>query len=126
MLKTTLPNRRAVSQIVREYRVLAGTSAAQASLRGFAANLNEALQTVGCRISYQSIKNWEDGRYLPGGFLLLQLSQAAHYDWRGSFAEDILAALFPHNYEPATEIGRRAITAHKNAAVLVGRNGHKN
>lgn len=125
MIKTTLPNRRAVSQIVREYRILAGTSEAEATLRAFAGTLSEALQPIGRRISYQSIKNWEDGRYLPDGFLMLRLSQAAHFDWRGSFAEDILAALYPESYDPATEIGRRAIATHKNAAVIVGRNGHK-
>lgn len=125
MIKTTLPNRRAVSQIVREYRILAGTSQAQATLRAFARNLSEALQSMGRCISYQSIKNWEDRRHLPDGFTMLRLSQAAHYDWRGSFAEDILAALYPGSYEPATEIGRRAIAAHKDAGILFGKNGHK-
>lgn len=125
MIKTTLPIRRAVSQIVREYRILAGTSDAEATLRAFAASLTEAMQTLGRRISHQSIKNWEDGRYLPDGFAMLRLSQAANYDWRGSFAEDILAALYPDAYQPATEIGRRAIAAHKDASALVGKNGHK-
>lgn len=125
MIKTTLPNRRAVSQIVQEYRILAGNSEAEATLRAFASSLTEALQPLGRHISYQSIKNWEDGRYLPDGFCMLRLSQASHYDWRGSFAEDILAALYPESYEPATEIGRRAIAAHKDAGLLVGRNGHK-
>jgi hypothetical protein len=113
-----------VSQIVREYRILAGNSECEATLRAFAISLTEALQIVGRRVSYQSIKNWEDGRYLPDGFSMLQLSQAAHYDWRGSFSEDILAALYPDNYQPATEIGRRAIAAHKNAGELYGRNRH--
>lgn len=124
MIKTTLPNRRAVSQIVREYRILAGTSDAEATLRAFAASLTEALQTLGRRISYQSIKNWEDGRYLPDGFFMLRLSQTAQYDWRGSFAEDILAALYPDSYQPATEIGRRAIATHKDAGLL-SKNGYK-
>jgi len=125
VIKTTLPNRRAVSQIVREYRILAGNSETEATLRAFAGSLTDALQSLGRRISYQSIKNWEDGRYLPDGFFMLRLSQAAHYDWRGSFAEDILAALYPNTYQPATEIGRRAIAAHKDAGVLAGKNGHK-
>jgi hypothetical protein len=124
VIKTTLPNRRAVSQIVQEYRILAGNSESEATLRAFAISLTEALQIVGRRVSYQSIKNWEDGRYLPDGFSMLRLSQAAHYDWRGSFAEDILAALYPDNYQPATEIGRRAIAVHKNAGELYGRNRH--
>lgn len=125
MIKTTLPNRRAISQIVREYRIVAGNSDREATLRAFAISLSEALQTVGRRVSYQTIKNWEDGRYLPDGYAMLRLSQAGHYDWRGTFAHDILAALYPDNYQPATEIGRRAIAAHKNAGTLEGRNGHK-
>ncbi|HEX9595899.1 MAG TPA: hypothetical protein VF982_03385 [Anaerolineales bacterium] len=125
MIKTTLPNRRAVAQIVREYRILAGTSEREATLRAFADSLSEALGTTGRRISYQSIKNWGDGRYLPDPFAMLRLSQAARFDWRGDFAGDLLAALFPENYEPLTEIGRRAVNAHKDAAVLRGNNGHK-
>jgi hypothetical protein len=125
VIKTTLSNRRAISQIVREYRILAGNSASEATLRAFAMSLTDALQIVGRRVSYQSIKNWEDGRYLPDGFSMLRLSQAAHYDWRGSFAKDILAALYPDNYQPATEIGHRAIAVHKDAGELVGKNGQK-
>jgi hypothetical protein len=130
VIKTTLPNRRAVSQIVKEYRILAGNSEAEATLRAFAEALTEVLQTVGRRVSYQSIKNWEDCRHLPDGFVMMRLSQTGRYDWRGTFAADILAALYPENYQPATEIGRRAIAAHKDAAVLFGRNensrnGHK-
>ena len=125
MIKTTLPAKRAVAQIVRDYRILAGNSERRATLRGFAANLSEALQPLGRRVSYQSIKNWEDGLYLPDPFLMLRLSQAARYDWRGDFAEDVLAALHPDTYRPASEIGRRAIAAHKDALVLRGSNGHK-
>jgi hypothetical protein len=125
VITTTLPNRRAISQIVREYRILVGNSDAEATLRAFASALTEALQPVGRRISYQTIKNWEDCRHLPDGFAMMRLSQVAHLDWRGSFAKDILAARFPETYKPATEIGRRAIASHKDAAVLNGHNGHK-
>ena len=82
------------------------------------------METSGRRISYQSIKNWGDGRYLPDPFAMLRLAQAARYDWRGDFAGDILAALFPENYAPITEIGKRAVRAHKDASVLRGKNGH--
>lgn len=122
LIKTTLPNRRAVSQIVRDYRILEGTSQRAATLRAFAAALSEALGSMGRRVSYQSIKNWEDGRYLPDAFSMLRLAQAAQYDWRGDFACDILAALFPESYQPMTEIGRRAVEAHKNALMLTERN----
>ena len=125
MIKITLSNRRTISQIVREYRILAGNSEREATLRAFAGSLSEALQPTGRRISYQSIKNWGDGRYLPDPFAMLRLAQAAKYDWRGDFAADILAALFPEAYEPHTEIGRRALRAHKDAAALRGSNGQK-
>lgn len=121
MLKTMLPAKRAVAQIVREYRILTGTSAGQATLRAFAANLTDALVSIDRCISYQSIKNWQDRRYLPDRFLMLRLGEIASHDWRGEFAEDILAAIYPDSYEPATEIGRRAIRAHKNAAALNGK-----
>ncbi|HKY79198.1 MAG TPA: hypothetical protein VI688_06370 [Anaerolineales bacterium] len=125
MIKTTLSSRRAVAQIIREYRILAGTSEREATLRAFAGSLSEALAPLGRRISYQSVKNWEDGRYLPDAFAMVRLAQAAYYDWRGDFAGDILAALFPEDYKPLTEIGRRAVRKHKDAAVLRGNNGHK-
>lgn len=121
MIKTTLPNRRAIAQIVRDYRVLVGTSARQTSLRGFAEALSEALEALGRHISYQSVKNWEDGRHLPDAFLMVRLAEAGRYDWRGDFARDVLAALFPEHYEPASEIGRRAVAEHKDALVLRGR-----
>lgn len=125
MIKTTLSNRRAVSQIVREYRILAGTSARESTLRSFAASLSELLEPAGRRVSYQSIKNWEDGRYLPDAFSMLRLSEQTRFDWRGDFAADILAALFPESYQPASEIGRRAVRDHKDALVIRGSNGHK-
>lgn len=109
MIKTTLRNRYAVSRIVEQYRILAGTSAKQASLRQFADSLSEALESTGRRISYQSIKNWQDRVFLPDAFMMLHLSQAARYDWRGDFAVDILAAIHPDSYTPASEIGRRAL-----------------
>lgn len=124
MIKTTLSNRRAISQIVQHYRWLAGTSDREATLRAFSAELNEALQPLGRSISYQSIKNWEDGRYLPDAFSMLRLAQIARYDWRGDFATDILAALYPESYQPASEIGRRAIDDHRNALTLKGNEGN--
>lgn len=124
MIKTTLPNRAAVAQIVSEYRILAGTSAKRATLRQFADTLSEALEHAGRCISYQSIKNWQDRRYLPDAFRMLRLAQAARYDWRGDFAEDILAALDPEVYRPATEIGRRALRAGQKLMIKIGGNGN--
>lgn len=112
MIKTTFRKRYAVAQIVEQYRILAGTSEKPASLRRFAETLTEALVPLGRRISYQSVKNWQDRLYLPDAFGMLRLSQAARYDWRGDFAIDILATLDPSNYLPASEIGRRALAAY--------------
>lgn len=109
MIKTTTRNRQAVSRIVQQYRMLAGNSDKHASLRQFAETLSEALQPLGRRISYQSVKNWQDKVYLPDAFVMLRLSQAARYDWRGDFATDILAAIHPDSFEPASEIGRRVL-----------------
>jgi hypothetical protein len=125
VIKTTLPNRRAISQIVQEYRLFAGNSAREAPLRAFAAVLSEALRGFEKGVSYQSVKNWEDGRYLPDAFTMLRLATAARYDWRGDFAIDILAALYPESYQPASEIGRRAIDEHRNALDMRGSNGNR-
>lgn len=126
MIKTTLPAKQAVSKIVSEYRILAGTSQKRATLREFAAALSEALQSAGRSVSYQSVKNWGDRRYLPDAFSMLRLSQAAHYDWRGDFAGDILAAMDPESYEPVTEIGRRALRASQETIMKIGGNGNGN
>ena len=109
MIKTNFPAKKAVAQIVREYRQLAGSPHRPATLRAFAAALSTPLASIQRSISYQSVKNWCDRRYLPDPFVMLQLSHAARSDWRGDFAEDILAAVLPDTYRPATEIGRRAI-----------------
>lgn len=82
MIKTTLPNRRAVAQIVREYRKLAGSRARPATLRAFAAALSQALRAQGRGVSYQSVKNWQDGRYLPDAYGMLCLARAAA--WTGA------------------------------------------
>lgn len=118
MIKTTIRKRYAVAQIVEQYRILAGTSEKRASLRQFAETLTEALHPLGRRVSYQSVKNWQDRLYLPDAFGMLRLAQAARYDWRGDFATDILAALDPSNYLPVSEIGRRALA--KNLVHLEG------
>jgi hypothetical protein len=109
LIKTTTHNRLAVARIVEQYRILAGTSEKRASLRQFAETLSEALRPHGRCVSYQSIKNWEDQLYLPDAFVMVRLSQAARYDWRGDFAVDILSAIDPIHYLPASEIGRRVL-----------------
>lgn len=113
MIKTDLPAKTAVAQIVREYRLLHSGAQRLAPLRTFAAALSEALQPVDRSVSYQTIKNWGDRRYLPNPFTMLQIAQGARSDWRGDFAEDILAVLHPETYLPASEIGRRALLEHR-------------
>ncbi len=109
MIKTTVPAKRAVAHIVLHYRQMLGTDARPAPLRHFATALSEALQPVGRAISHQSVKNWGDCRYLPDVFIMLQIANEAQHDWRGDFAIDILAAIHPDRYDPATEIGRLAL-----------------
>ena len=116
MIKTTFSARLAVAQIVKEYRIMAGNSERRASLRSFATTLTDALRFLGRSVSHQSVKNWEDRRYLPDRYLMLRLTEAARYDWRSDFAADILAAIHPDHYEAATEIGRRAILQNSNGS----------
>ena len=111
-IKTTLPAKKAVAQIVKDYRNLHSDSTRPSTLRAFASALSEALAPFNRNISYQSIKNWCDRRYLPDPFIMLQIAQSARHDWRADFAKDILAAVMPEIYQPATEIGRRALQEH--------------
>ena len=112
MLNTAMPAKTAVAQIVDQYRQLRGSAMQPATLRQFATSLSKALEHSGRRISHQSIKNWGDRRYLPDVYVMLQIANEAQHDWRRDFALDILAAVHPENYEPATEIGREAIRVH--------------
>lgn len=109
MIDTTLPTRRAVADIVFAYRQVLGTGGAQLSLREFARALNEVLAVFGDSISHQTIKNWEDRVHLPRTYFMIQVGLESPNDWRRDFAQDILAALRPNLYQPATEIGRVAL-----------------
>jgi hypothetical protein len=113
MIKTTLPAKRAIAQIVDEYRRLLDPGQQRPlPLRAFALALSEALKPMQRSVSYQTIKNWGDRRYLPDPYTLLTLSQSARNDWRADFAEDLLAIIHPEAYQPASEIGRRARREH--------------
>ncbi|QYK51793.1 MAG: hypothetical protein KF701_04680 [Anaerolineales bacterium] len=109
ILKTTHRSKTAVALIVQQYRILAGNQRKPATLREFARALSQALQPIGRRVSYQSIKNWQDRLYLPDTLMMMRLAQVARHDWRGEFAADILAAMHPQDYAPLTEIGRWAL-----------------
>ena len=105
----TLHARRAVADLVFAYRYLAGDDRAPLSLRTFAEQLNEVLAQYDESISHQTIKNWEDRVHLPRVYFMVQIEMSAPPDWRRDFARDMLAALRPRFYQPATEIGRRAM-----------------
>ncbi|MBX3002360.1 MAG: hypothetical protein KF828_00300 [Anaerolineales bacterium] len=122
-LNTTHRNKKAVAHIVQQYRILAGTSYKPATLREFAHELSEALHSIGRSVSYQSIKNWQDRVYLPDTLLMMRLAQVAKHDWRGEFAADILAALYPQEYQPLTEIGRRALLSSDEIRLTGGQYG---
>ncbi len=109
MIDSTLPTRRAVADIVYAYRCMLGQKGAPMSLRDFAEALNEVLAEFGETVSHQTIKNWEDRVHLPRAYFMTQIALMAPHDWRRDFAEDMLAALRPKLYQPATEIGRAAM-----------------
>ena len=98
--------KRAVARITLHYRRLLSASRRPATLREFAAWLSEALVPHNRRISHQSVKNWSDQRYLPDRYLMLQIARGAQHDRRGDFAQDILAAIEPERYQPATSVGQ--------------------
>lgn len=109
MVNTTLPTRRAVADIVFAYRQILGRRGYPMSLREFAAQINDLLAHHNAGVSHQTIKNWEDRVHLPRTYYMIYLALDAPNDWRRDFAEDILSVLRPKLYQPATEIGRRAL-----------------
>lgn len=122
MIKTTLPAKRAISSIVRTYRSLQRRREHPLSFRDFAAALSEVLEPIGGAISHQSVKNWEDETHLPEAFTMKLLVIHANNNWQKDFAKDILAALHPEEYEPATEAGIRAMeNANRDNAASSGR-----
>ena len=78
-----------ISEIVSKYR-------GEKSLREFAADLSSKMDKP---ITYQTIKNWEDGTHLPEYYFILAIA-LQNDDWRRQFALDILAVLNPEFYSP--------------------------
>lgn len=101
-----------IQKIVSEYRKQRGLS-----LRDFAAELSEGLKPQD-HVTYETIRNWENGTYQPNFQLLTTLALTVR-DWRGDFAFDILAAMKPDIYEPMTSIGREAME--KYSAISLGK-----
>lgn len=109
MIDYTLPIRRAVADIVYAYRQILGERGYPISLREFATALNKILAELGEGISHQTVKNWEDRAHLPHPHYMIFIALKAPNDWRRDFAQDILSALRPHLYQPATDIGEWAL-----------------
>ena len=106
IIKTTLPEKYAVSKIVYQYRLILGEKNHPISLRKLANNLNHILNPIGGNISHQSIKNWEDRRHLPNNYWMRQLLKNADSSWCKDFAQDILAVLEPERYAPISIIAK--------------------
>jgi hypothetical protein len=80
-----------IPEIIKKYR-------AENSLREFAALISEKMIEP---ISYQAVKDWEDGNYIPRYYTILPI--AMHYnDWRRTMALEILEVLRPDLLPPPT------------------------
>ena len=88
-----------IGEIVKKYR-----ASQQMTLRDFAEALSIDSQTV----SYETIRNWEEGKYQPRYHFFIALMMCTK-DWRRDFAIDCLSFIKPDIYKPITEIGRSAI-----------------
>ena len=109
MIKTTLPTKRAISDIVKTYRHLQRRRLHPLSLRDFSNALTELLTPIGGSISHQSIMNWENMVHLPHPFYMKQMASQARACWQQDFATGVLAVLQQHEYKPATRAGKRVV-----------------
>lgn len=66
------------------------------SLREFAADLSSNTKEP---ISFATIKDWEDKKYLPRTRTILPIA-LKYDDWRREFALELLAELDPKEYQP--------------------------
>jgi len=97
-------------QVVRKYRARLGMRKRPLSFARFAEELNQPVQQLGLQISYQTIKNWEDGIHRPDYFFTMQLANhASQQSWQHDFALDLLAVQWPDLYTPASEIGQNIL-----------------
>ena len=97
-------------QVVRKYRARLGMRKRPLSFARFAEELNQPVQQLGLQISYQTVKNWEDGIHRPDYFFTMQLANhASQQSWQHDFALDLLAVQWPDLYAPASEIGQNIL-----------------
>lgn len=113
MIRAKQQSRRApspIQQIVRAHRLKLGARRRPLSFAKFAVALTDVVESYGFSVSYQSIKNWEDGVFRPDYAFIMQLSiHAPQGSWQRAFASDLLAAQWPELYKPGSEIGERLI-----------------
>ena len=94
--------------LVQHYRKVLGFQQKALPFVQFARQLNDVVEALGLRVSYQTIKNWEDGIHRPDYFFTLQLANhAPEGSWQRAFAMDLLAVQWPMLYEPGSEIGEK-------------------
>lgn len=95
-------------KIVKGYRQMLGHRNRSLSLTKFATKLNETVAHLGVSVTYQTVKNWEDGIHRPDdAFVLHLLNCSKPGTWQHSIAQDLLAVQWPQLYAPASEIGVR-------------------
>jgi hypothetical protein len=99
-MKTTEEQRQKVAEIVHSFREnLSGFHETMARL-AFAEKLIAGIP--GAHLTAQSVKNWEDGRKVPGNTLLLLIRKTyPANDWRALMAGQILEILSPAEKEVA-------------------------
>jgi hypothetical protein len=106
--KTSDQQKRLTALVVQNYRQRLGSAKKTLPFVQFAHQLNAFAEIVGLSVSYQSIKNWEDGIHRPDYFFTLQIANhAPEGSWQRAFAMDLLAVQWPMLYEPGSEIGER-------------------
>ena len=73
--------------IVHKYRLENGSKNRPLSYVRFA----KALGQFGQNVSYQTIKNWEDGVHAPEAIFIIKIiNSAPPHTWQHSFAQEIL------------------------------------
>lgn len=105
------PDARSLTRlVVRKYRARLGTHKRPLSYARFADELNQAIQHLELQVSYQTIKNWEDGLHRPNYFFIMQLANhASQQSWQRGFAMDILSVQWPDLYPASSEIARHIL-----------------
>jgi hypothetical protein len=121
MIKTTLPAKRAIAEIVKSYRRMQRKRGRVLSLRDFSRSLSAVLIPLGRTISHQSVRNWEKQVHLPDQFIIRLIAEHAGPGWQQDFGRDVLAALDPETHAPATEIGMQALEKQRETGRSAGK-----